>query len=62
VHDRALLGKQQGEDEQGFQEDGAQHAAHSNRRSCNPLSGPANGLRPRFRGLRWEDSPRETRG
>lgn len=32
VHDRALLGEQQGEDEQRFQEDGAQHAAHSNRR------------------------------
>ena len=32
VRNRALLGEQQGEDEQRFQKEGAQHGAHSNRR------------------------------
>lgn len=32
VDDRALLGEQQGEDEQRFQEEGTQHGRHSNRR------------------------------
>jgi hypothetical protein len=31
VRNRALLGEQQGEDEQQFQKDGARHESHSNR-------------------------------
>lgn len=32
VDERALLGEQQGEDEQRFEEEGTQHGWHSNRR------------------------------
>ena len=32
MRNRTLLGEQQGDDEQRFQKDGAQHGAHSNRR------------------------------
>ncbi len=34
MHDRALLGEQQGKGEQRFQQYGPEHAGHSNRHPC----------------------------